>query len=184
MESDADVILASMADPRRFGDVFDRHATTLFRYLVRRVGVDEAEALLGETFRIAFEKRETYDVTRDNARPWLYGIATNLIARHRRSEARRMRATARVLASRVEADDGVDVLLSTLDAAELWPRVADAIGQLPDEERDALTLYVWEQLSYDDIAVALGVPVGTVRSRLNRARKNLRELRTAIGREQ
>ena len=95
-----------------------------------------------------------------------------------------MRATARVLASRVEADDGVDVLLSTLDAAELWPRVADAIGQLPDEERDALTLYVWEQLSYDDIAVALGVPVGTVRSRLNRARKNLRELRTAIGREQ
>ena len=183
MDSDAAVIATSMEEPRCFGELFDRHATTLFRYLVRRVGVDEAEAMLGETFRIAFEKRATYDCSRPSARPWLYGIATNLVARHRRSEARRIRATARALASRTDAFDAIDELVATIDANELWPRIAAAVAQLPDEERDALTLYVWEELSYDEIAVALGVPVGTVRSRLNRARRVLRELRSESGRE-
>jgi RNA polymerase sigma-70 factor (ECF subfamily) len=183
MDSDAAVIAASQVEPRRFGELFDRHATTLFRYLVRRVGVDEAEGMLGETFRIAFEKRATYDCTRPSARPWLYGIATNLIARHRRSEARRIRATARARASRIDAFDAIDELVATIDASDLWPQIASAVAALPDEERDALTLYVWEELSYDEIAVALGVPVGTVRSRLNRARRVLRELRPASGRE-
>src|SRR5215510_555139 len=74
MESDAAIISASLADPGCFGALFDRHATVVFRYLVRRVGVDEADALLGEVFRVAFEKRATYDTARMNARPWLYGI--------------------------------------------------------------------------------------------------------------
>ena len=96
--SDAAVIAASLDEPEVFGALFDRHATVLFRYLVRRVGVDEADGLLGEVFRVAFEKRATYDIERPNARPWLYGIATNLLARHRRREARRIHAMARVLA--------------------------------------------------------------------------------------
>ncbi len=182
-ESDAVVIAASLDDPGRFGALFDRHATVVFRYLVRRVGADDAEALLGEVFRVAFEKRATYDCERPNARPWLYGIATNLLARHRRSEARRIHATARLLARQRPAEDPSDEIVTALDARELWPHVADAVGRLPEEERDALLLYVWEELGYEEIAAALGVPVGTVRSRLNRARLSLRELRASIGRE-
>ncbi len=182
-ESDAAVIGASLAAPARFGELFDRHATIVFRYLVRRVGVDDAELLLGDVFRIAFEKRVTYDRERPNARPWLYGIATNLLAHHRRSQARRIAATARLRAAQGPVDDGTERVVDRLDAAELWPHVAAAVGRLPEGERDVLLLYVWEELSYEEIATALGVPVGTVRSRLNRARETLRELRTASGRE-
>ena len=182
-ETDAAVIRESQLRPARFGVVFDRHATVLFRYLVRRVGVDEADTLLGEVFRVAFEKRATYDCDRPDARPWLYGIATNLLARHRRSEARRMHATARLLSAQPPADDPAERIAASLDAHELWPKVADAVGRLPEGERDALLLYVWEELSYEEIARALAVPVGTVRSRLNRARLSLRELRPPIGRD-
>jgi RNA polymerase sigma factor (sigma-70 family) len=183
-DSDAAAIRASLDDPSRFGVLFDRHATIVFRYLVRRVGVDAAELLLGDVFRIAFEKRATYDCERPNARPWLYGIATNLLAHHRRSEARRIAATARLLAAPRAGDDATDRVVDRLDAADLWPQVADAVALLPEGERDALLLYVWEDLGYDEIARALEVPVGTVRSRLNRARQTLRELRASIGREQ
>jgi RNA polymerase sigma-70 factor (ECF subfamily) len=182
VDSDASVIAASLTEPGRFGALFDRHATVLFRYLVRRVGVDDAEPLLGEVFRVAFEKRATFDTLHASARPWLYGIATNLLARHRRDEARRFRATARLIARAAPAADPADRVAADLDARRLWPRVAEAVAALPEEARDALLLYVWEELSYEDIAVALGVPVGTVRSRLNRARAQLRELAASIGR--
>jgi len=182
-ESDAAVIKASLDEPGHFGQLFDRHATVVFRYLVRRVGVDAADALLGDVFRVGFEKRATYDCERPNARPWLYGIATNLIAHHRRSEARRIHATVRLLTSRPPSDDPTEQVAARLDAADLWPRVAEALAHLPDGERDALLLYAWEELSYDEIATALGVPIGTVRSRINRARQKLRELQTPIGRQ-
>jgi RNA polymerase sigma-70 factor (ECF subfamily) len=175
--SDASVITASIDEPRHFGMLFDRHATVLFRYLVRRVGMDEAEGLLGELFRIAFERRSSFDCARSDARPWLYGIATNLVAGHRRREARRVNANVRLQATHEETADPAEVVAATVDARRLLPRVTDAIEQLPDEERDALVLYVWEELSYDEIARALDIPVGTVRSRLSRARHTLRELR-------
>jgi RNA polymerase sigma-70 factor (ECF subfamily) len=183
-QPDAAVIRSSFDEPARFGEIFDRHATVVFRYLVRRVGVDDAELLLGDVFRVAFEKRATYDEARPSARPWLYGIATNLLAHHRRSEARRIAATARLLAGQVPPDDSTDQVVARLDALDLWPDVAEAVALLPEGERDTLLLYVWEELSYDEIASALDIPVGTVRSRLNRARLRLRELRTSIGREQ
>src|SRR5262245_51802857 len=108
LEPDSAVIAASLEEPARFGALFDRHATVLFRYLVRRVGVDEADELLGEAFRIAFEKRRTFEADRDTALPWLYGIATRLVARHRRSEARRIHATARLRSRRQPAADPAD----------------------------------------------------------------------------
>ena len=182
--TDSAVIAASIEQPETFGIIFDRHATVLFRYLVRRVGVDEADPLLGELFRVAFERRSTYDCDRPNARPWLYGIATNLLAHHRRSEARRVRAMGRLLAAQSSAEDPSDVAISAVDAASLWARVAHAVTLLSDPERDALVLLVWEELSYEEIAVALGIPVGTVRSRLNRARVRLRELDDGCGRQQ
>jgi RNA polymerase sigma-70 factor (ECF subfamily) len=150
---------------------------------VRRVGRDEAETLLGEVFRVAFEKRATYDTSYASARPWLYGIATNLLARHRRREARRIGAMARLAVQQPRALDASARVDEVVDAHELWPRVADAIAELPEDERDALILYVWEELSYEEIATALGTPIGTVRSRLNRARQTLRELRATSGRE-
>jgi RNA polymerase sigma-70 factor (ECF subfamily) len=178
---DAAVIAASLTEPSEFGAIFDRHATILFRYLVRRVGPTEADTLLGEVFRVAFERRATFDPARPSARPWLYGIATRLLAAHRRREARRFHATARLLARAAPEDDLAERVASTLDASELWPRVADGIAALPPGERDALLLFVWEELSYEEIASALDVPVGTVRSRLNRARTRIRELGEASG---
>jgi RNA polymerase sigma factor (sigma-70 family) len=182
--SDATVIAASLGHPEQFGQVFDRHARVVFRYLVRRIGPDDADTVLGEVFRIAFEKRATYDGRYESARPWLYGIATRLVAKHRRAEARRIRATARLASERATVSDTTDATEAVddrLDAAVGWPRVADAVAGLPPGERDALLLYVWEELGYEDIAAALGVPVGTVRSRLNRARRRLRAIREPDG---
>lgn len=174
--TDAEVIACSFASPATFGELFDRHATTLFRYFVRRVGPDDADSLLGELFRIAFEKREGFDTDRAEARPWLYGIASNLLARHRQGEARRLDATARLVNTPPTAPDLFSDVDARLDATRLWADVAAAIATLPQGERDALLLFAWEGMPYDQIAAALDVPVGTVPSRLNRARGRLREL--------
>jgi RNA polymerase sigma-70 factor, ECF subfamily len=182
--SDAAFIAASLAEPVHFGAIFDRHATVLHRYLVRRLGPDDADTMVGEVFRIAFEKRETYDLDRPTARPWLYGIATNLLAKYRRREARRIHATARLAAQRLPPIDLTEGVGDALDASELWQRVANAVTSLPEPERDALILHVWEGLSYEDVAAALAIPVGTVRSRLHRARQRLRELAGPSGGEQ
>jgi RNA polymerase sigma-70 factor (ECF subfamily) len=180
--SDAVVIAASLERPASFAALYDRHAGVVFRFLVRRVGRDTADELLGETFRIAFQRRATFDVARAkgcDARPWLYGIATNLIARHRRAEVRRLRATARLAAQVVQVAQGDaadERVAARVDARDEWPAVAQAIAELPAGERDTLLLFVWEELAYDEIAAALDIPVGTVRSRLNRARRRIREL--------
>ena len=182
--SDAEVIASSLSTPSAFGELFDRHATTLFRYFVRRVGPDEADSMLGELFRIAFERRESFDTERAEARPWLYGIASNLLARHRRREARRLAATARLVPASTAVVDAFADVEARLDASTLWTEVAAAIAALPPGERDALLLYAWEGMAYDEIAVALDVPVGTVRSRLHRARGRVRELVGERGEEE
>ena len=174
--TDADVITASITSPSAFGDLFDRHATTLFRYFVRRAGPDDADSLLGELFRIAFERRASFDVTRVEARPWLYGIAGNLLAKHRERETRRLDATARLLNAAATSPDAFEAVDDRVDAVRRWVDIAAAIAELPQSERDVLLLYAWEDMSYADVAVAMGIPTGTVRSRLNRARRRLREL--------
>jgi RNA polymerase sigma-70 factor (ECF subfamily) len=174
--TDAEVIACSCTSPAVFSELFDRHATTMFRYFVRRVGPDDADTMLGELFRIAFEKRASFDTERAEARPWLYGIASNLLARHRQREARRLNATARLVNASITASDNYSDVDARVDATRLWDDVAIAIAALPQGERDALLLFAWEDMPYDQIATALDVPVGTVRSRLNRARGRLREL--------
>jgi RNA polymerase sigma-70 factor (ECF subfamily) len=104
-ESDGAVIAGSLETPGAFGVIFDRHGSTLLRFLARRVDPAEAEDLLGEVFRIAFERRSAFERDRDSARPWLYGIAANVVAKHYRSEARRSRAMARVSARRLLDED-------------------------------------------------------------------------------
>jgi RNA polymerase sigma factor (sigma-70 family) len=172
-QSDSDVIADSLETPAAFGVIFDRHGSTLLRFLARRVDPVDAEDLLGEVFRIAFERRSTFERDRDSARPWLYGIAANLVAKHYRSETRRLRAMTRVSHGRMVDDDPAERAVAVVDAGALWPRVIDAIGALPEAERQVLLLFAWEELSYDEIATALGVPVGTVRSRLSRGRARL-----------
>ena len=176
--SDAEVIGRSLGEPEAFGLIYDRHAATLLRFLGRRAGAKVAEGLVGELFRIAFERRKTFEASRASALPWLYGIGSNLLLKHRRGEARRLRASARMA-----ADEAADARASAaaLDARLLFPRVADAIEALPDDEREALLLFAWEELSYQSVAEALELPIGTVRSRLNRARARLRELLEANG---
>ena len=114
------------------------------------------------------------DLSRTSALPWLYGIGSNLLLKHRRGEARRLRASARMAAAGAASDKRASA--KALDARLLFPRVAGAIEALPDGEREALLLFAWEDLSYQSMAEALELPIGTVRSRLNRARAHLREL--------
>jgi RNA polymerase sigma-70 factor (ECF subfamily) len=174
LPSDAEVILRSFDESEAFGLIYDRHAPALLRFLGRRVGGKVAEGLLGELFRVAFERRKTFDGSRASALPWLYGIGSNVLLKHRRGEARRLRANARLAADAGRGESRASA--AALDARVLFPRVADAIESLPDDEREALLLFAWEELSYQSVAEALELPIGTVRSRLNRARARLREL--------
>jgi RNA polymerase sigma-70 factor (ECF subfamily) len=180
--TDAEAIEASRAEPTAFAVVYDRHAAVVFRFLVRRVGRDTADELLGETFRIAFQRRSSFDCERVSARPWLYGIASNLVAKYRRSEARRMNAFGRMTAA-CPTEEPADAAAAAVDAQRSWPEVARRVAALPDAERDALLLFAWEELSYEEVAAALNIPVGTVRSRLSRARRRLREPIAPVGKE-
>jgi RNA polymerase sigma factor (sigma-70 family) len=175
--SDAEVIGRSLGEPEAFGLVYDRHAATLLRFLGRRAGAKVAEGLVGELFRIAFERRKTFDASRGSALPWLYGIGSNLLLKHRRDEARRLRVSARMAVGPQDRRANA----AAPEARVLFSRVADAIEALPAAEREALLLFAWEELSYQDMAEALDLPIGTVRSRLSRARGRLRELLEPTG---
>jgi RNA polymerase sigma-70 factor, ECF subfamily len=172
--TDAELILSSLKDAERFGLVFDRHFADIHRYLHRRVGAGLADDLAAETFVAAFNRRRDYDPEREDARPWLYGIASNLLRGQWRSERRRLLAYARAaIDADPHADD--DTVLDRADAAAVAPLVARALAALEDRDRDALLLLAWGELSYDEIADALGVPLGTVRSRIHRARAQVSE---------
>src|SRR5262249_15636896 len=154
-------------EPERFTELFRRHAPHIQRYVARRLGQDAAEDIVAETFLLAFRQRDSYDQARADARPWLYGIATNLIGRHRHAEISLYPALARTGADPVmEAfTDRVDDRVSAGMASR---RLAASLARLPEGLRDTLLLVVWGDLSYEEAATALGVPVGTVRSRVSR----------------
>ena len=170
---DASVIGRSRNEPEVFEIVFRRYADQIQRYVSRRIGADAADDVGAETFLLAFRQRDRYDPERADARPWLYGIATNLIGRHRRAEIRQYRALARTGADPVMESftDRVDDRVSASAASR---QLAAALAGLPEAYRDTLLLVAWGDLSYEEAARALGVPVGTVRSRLSRARSRLR----------
>jgi RNA polymerase sigma factor (sigma-70 family) len=173
VRSDAEVIAASFSDPRVFIAIFDRHSDAINRYLRRRVGREIADELTSETFANAFEHRQRYDERRPSARPWLYGIAQNLLRHHYRDEQQGLLAYARsgVDPNLSDCDPGMDASDTTPSAVEL----ADALAALSPGERDVLLLVAWGELEYTEVAEALGIPLGTVRSRLNRARSRVRQ---------
>jgi RNA polymerase sigma factor (sigma-70 family) len=171
---DAAVIEASRAEPGCFAALFDRHARHIHRYLARRVGRQAADDLVAETFLVAFGKRDGYDPRFRDARPWLYGIATNLVGRHRREEVRQFRLRQAAGPAPVQ-HDWAERSVADLTAQSVRAQLAEALAGLARPDRDVLLLIGWEQLSYDEVARALGIPVGTVRSRLHRARTKIRE---------
>jgi RNA polymerase sigma-70 factor (ECF subfamily) len=161
---DAAAITRSLKDPQAFVAVFDRHYTAVHGFAGRRAGPDLADEIAAETFTRAFDRRTTYDRSYPDARPWLLAIASNLLRRHWKAERRHLEAWAKAQAGtpRHEAlPDGV--------ASEL----IDALDALAPADREALLLYAWGELSYEEIASAMNTPVGTVRSRIARARGRL-----------
>jgi RNA polymerase sigma factor (sigma-70 family) len=176
--TDAQLIVSSLEETERFGLVFDRHFAGIHRYLRRRVGRALADDLAAETFVVAFDRRRDYDAARADARPWLYGIASNLLRNQWRSERRRLLAYARA-AGEGDADADHDAVLERADAAAAGPLVAAALASLEDRDRDALRLLAWGELTYEEIAEALAVPVGTVRSRIHRARSQVSDALSA-----
>jgi RNA polymerase sigma factor (sigma-70 family) len=176
-DTDATLIAASSAEPDRFAELYDRYAAQLYRYAHRRVGPAVAEDVVAETFLAAFAGRAGYDPGRPDARPWLFGILTRQLARHHRAERSDYRAMARAATEPATDDDADGVVTRVAAGAARAPLVA-ALAGLARRDRDALLLFAWGQLRYEEVAAALGIPVGTVRSRLNRAR---RKLRAALG---
>ncbi|MDR7324851.1 MULTISPECIES: RNA polymerase sigma factor [Catenuloplanes] len=152
--------------------VFDRHARELLRYCTRRVGPQLAEDVVAETFLVAYEHRGRFDPDRGELLPWLYGIATNVLRRHRRVEIRALREAARGEAAPDPEHD--EAAASRVDAARDVARLSGVLARLPRRQRDVLMLFAVAELEYAEIAAALGIPLGSVQSSLHRARAKVR----------
>ncbi|MGW7482549.1 RNA polymerase sigma factor [Nonomuraea muscovyensis] len=175
--ADADLVRASWTQPEAFAELFDRYSAMLYRYVSKRLGTEPAEDLVGETFLVAFSRRRSYDLAYTDARPWLFGILTKLMSRHHRTEAARYRALLRAPVDD-HVDSPADRVASGVSAQAVRPELVSALAALPAKDRDVLLLVAWGDLTYVEVAQALGIPVGTVRSRLNRGR---RKVRAALG---
>jgi RNA polymerase sigma-70 factor (ECF subfamily) len=172
--SDAAVISASREHAETFGVIYDRYSAQLYRYAYRRLGPEHAEDVVAETFLAAFRRRKQYDLARDDARPWLFGIATKEIARRYRAEQARYRALARAGAPDV-TEGFADEISDAVSAQATRAQLADALQRLAKNDRDVLLLIAWSGMSYEEVAETLRIKLGTVRSRLHRARRKVRD---------
>ena len=179
--SDAEIIARSVEDREAFTGIFDRHYVAISDYLRRRLPESMADEMASETFAIAFRRRADFNRKASSARPWLFGIATNLVHSSRRAERRQWRAYARAHAEQVP--DHADEAIERADAQRASAHLATALHALKREERDVLTLWSWAELTYAEIADALDLPIGTVRSRLSRARAHVLELMSEAGQD-
>ena len=168
---------SAIVAPEDFEAAFRQHFAPVHRFIARRVGKALADDLAAEVFATAYRRRAAYLPERGSLRSWLYGIAANVVRRHWRDEQQLLELDARV------ARDGlgllpvaqfVDAADERLMAATLAPTIARALAALSREQREVLLLYVWADLSHEEIATALGIALGTARSRLSRARAALR----------
>jgi RNA polymerase sigma-70 factor (ECF subfamily) len=175
--SDAAVIEASWREPECFGEIFHRYFQEIRRYIARRLGTDVADDVAADTFLAAFRGRKRFDPARGAVRPWLYGIATNFVGQHLRGEQRfyRMIAKTPAEAPTVGPEDRVTAQVS---AGSVRRELAESVAALSSGDRDVLLLVALADFTYEEVAMALDLKYGTVASRLNRARK---QLRTALG---
>ncbi|HEY2355565.1 MAG TPA: RNA polymerase sigma factor [Gaiellaceae bacterium] len=163
-QTDASVIALSAKTPNAFEAIFDRHFDVVHRYLARRADRQRADDLASQTFVVAFARRASFRPDATDARPWLLGIATKLLANDRRAEQRMLETYGRLSGDAREA---------VLPAEDSDRDLAAALAKLDPAQRDVLLLHAWADLSYEEIADALDIPLGTVRSRLSRARESL-----------
>ncbi|MFC5746918.1 RNA polymerase sigma factor [Actinomadura rugatobispora] len=173
--ADAELAGRFRRDPQEFTTVHDRYFRDIYRYVAGRLDEQAAEDIAAETFLLAFDQRDRFDAERGGLRPWLFGIATNLVARHRRKEARHYRALAR-LGPEPAAEGPESRIVASVAAGRLRPSLARALAGLTQGERDVLLLVALGQLGYEEVAQALGISPGTVGSRLSRARAKLHDV--------
>ncbi|MGN6378873.1 MAG: RNA polymerase sigma factor [Gaiellales bacterium] len=178
--TDGEVIARSLEHAERFGVVFDRHFPAIHRYVRRRAGREVADDVAVDTFVVAFGRRHGYETSRRDARPWLFGIASNLLRDRWRAEQRQLRAWERA-GQDTEPELDLDELFDRVDARAARRVVGKALAELDARDRETLMLFTWADLSYDEIAEALAIPAGTVRSRIHRARGQVRSTLTAHG---
>lgn len=177
----SDAVVTSVEHPHRFEAVFEQYHRAVYQYLARAVGPDLADEYAGDVFVTAFAARARYDPALGSVRAWLFGIAANIRRTRARSTGRGRRAWKRVGGEREAEDGGFEVLEESLDYGQRLAWVARFLRELSDTDRDVLVLFAWGELTYPEIAQALGIEIGTVRSRLARARGRLRELIAASG---
>ncbi len=172
--TDGELLRVAKDDAAAFAEFVARHQLPLARYATRRLGPTMTDDIVNETFAIAYQRRDRFDPGRGDARVWLFGIATNLIRRHARREAKTLRAYAR---------SGIDpVAAPQTRAPAIDSALAGALAALRPQFRDVLFLHAVAELSHDEIAAAMGIPVGTARGWLSRARvAAAKELRTHVG---
>ncbi len=170
---DSGIVAASLEDTEAFGELFRRHAPRLHAYIGRRLGRALADDLVSETFAIAFRQRERFDGRTDFG-AWLWGIASNLIAKHHRQETRMYRAFARTGVDPAE-DTVAERASDRASAAALGPRLAKALASLHAQDRNAVLLLAWGEMSYPEIAATLNLPLGTVKTKIHRARIKLQK---------
>lgn len=174
---DSEIIELSLREPEQFGTIFDRHFDAIVGFCVRRLGVARGEDVAGDVFRWAFENRQRFDSEHDDARPWLFGIANNLVRDAFRSAGRQGLAYDRWLTW--ETGDGSELasqVAAAVDARHDLTVVAAVLELQAVEDVETLLLFAWEELTYAQVAEALAIPVGTVRSRIHRVRHRLQEV--------
>jgi RNA polymerase sigma factor (sigma-70 family) len=177
---DEAIIRASVAQPELFETIFRRHHRRIWGYLARSGGRDQADELAGDVFVAAFSRRDRYD-GRGSVVSWLYAIATNMARTRFRKHERGARALARVAGQGTPSGSPFDDAEAALDGQQALARVQAAMAALPDRDRELITLVAWEGLTYQEVADVLGMELGTVRSRLSRARHRLRGLAGLAG---
>lgn len=172
-------------DAEAFGALFERHSRAVYNFAFRSTANwATAEDAASEVFLTAWRRRSEVVFTTESGSvlPWLLGVASNQLRNRRRSGRRASAALGRLNAREVQPDHSDETVGRIADEAQM-AEVQAVVEQLPQHERDVLALCAWAGLDYEEAAIALAVPVGTVRSRLSRARAHLRELVEVDGHE-
>jgi RNA polymerase sigma-70 factor (ECF subfamily) len=173
----SDAVLWARAgdEPTAFAELFQRHAEAVYNHCFRKTASwSTAEDLRSVVFLEAWRRRRDVRLHEESILPWLLAVANNVVRTRARSLRRHRSMLERLPVSLVSPDDPEDEAISRLHDEVQMRRVQEAIGSLTRGEQDVLALCVWAELDYAAAAVALGVPVGTVKSRLSRARQKLR----------